>query len=329
MAYEILSLGDGEMLYNAFQGAALVFNPENMNKLINAGFVLGILLVCFRYLTDQEFPLRHILVGLIVYLVMFAPKDTVIIEDVYTGDVRTVANVPLGLAMPMSVVSTLGVRMTTLFETAFSTPDEASMLGGGYLDTLNTLVKLKGVALGAPGSDSDLNGDLAKSISEYIGNCVMFDLEIQGGPHEVTKESMLKSDDLWGALKTTFINRDVMVHLPGDGGSPQRSCKDAYNSINAYMVGGAYQAAWTAHMKGVLGLNDSGLSPEDKVTDAIQALNITSVNAQTFMRNALIASYLRDGASAFIERTAVEQLKFQWAGEQSVFKEFARPIMSF
>jgi len=145
MAYEVLSIGDAEMLYNAFQGTAMIFGNNNLNDLIKTGFTLGLLLISFRYLTNQELPLRYALVGLILYWVMFIPKDTVIIEDVYTGEVRTVANVPLGVAMPMSVISTMGVKITELFETAFSTPTEASMLQHGYLDSLNTLIKLRNI----------------------------------------------------------------------------------------------------------------------------------------------------------------------------------------
>ena len=87
MAYEVLSIGDAEMLYSAFQGAAMIFGNNNLNKLINAGFTLGTLLISMRYLTNQEFPLRYALVGLTMYATMFIPKVTAVIEDVYTGQV--------------------------------------------------------------------------------------------------------------------------------------------------------------------------------------------------------------------------------------------------
>ena len=45
MAYEVLSIGDAEMLYNAFQGAAMIFGNNNLNDLIKAGFTLGLLCV--------------------------------------------------------------------------------------------------------------------------------------------------------------------------------------------------------------------------------------------------------------------------------------------
>jgi len=35
MAYSILSIGDAEMMYNAFNGVAMVFASDNMNTLIS------------------------------------------------------------------------------------------------------------------------------------------------------------------------------------------------------------------------------------------------------------------------------------------------------
>jgi conjugal transfer mating pair stabilization protein TraG len=329
MAYEILSIGDAEMLYSAFQGAAMIFGNNNLNKLINAGFTLGILLISMRYLTNQEFPLRYALVGLVVYSVIFLPKDTVIIEDVYTGEIRTVANVPLGVAMPMSVVSTMGVKMTQMFETAFSTPAEASMLQHGYLDSLNTLIKLRNIGTGTIGSDAGLDGDIAKTINAYLENCVMFDLELPDGAHEVTRESLQKSPDLWEAMKTTFINIDIMVYLPSTPTGEQKSCKDAYTLIGTYLNGDNFVDAMDRYVSGLLGIKDASIRASDKIDVAATALSLAGFNSQEYMRNALLASYLKDGAAAFIKRTGKEQLNLQWAGEQSMFNEIARPLMAF
>ena len=171
MAYEVISIGDGEMLYNAFQGVAMIFGSGNLEKIIKSGFIVGTMLISIRYLTNQEFPLHHFLVGVTVYSVMFVPTDTVTIEDIYTGDVRVVANVPIGVAVPMSVISTMGVSMTEMFETAFSTPSEASMLSsggigtGGYLNALNTLIKLRHIGMGTTGSNAGWEGDIGKTIN--------------------------------------------------------------------------------------------------------------------------------------------------------------------
>lgn len=329
MAFEVISIGDGEMLFNAFNGVAMIFGSGNMGKLIISGFSLGTMLIALRYLTNQEFPLNHALVGIIGYLVMFGPMTTVTIEDVYTGEVRVVANVPLGVAAPMSIVSTMGVKMTEMFETAFSTPTEASLLEGGYLNSLNTLIKLRNIGTGTMGSDNALNGDLSKTINAYIESCVMFDLELSESGHEATVEGLQKSVDLLAAMKTSFVNIDTMTYLPSAPEGLQKSCKDAYVMIVNYLNSQSFIDKIDLYVSGLLGITDATIKATQKVDEAAAALEIAGVDSQTYMRNALLSSYLKDGPSAFIKRPAQEQLNLQWASEQSMFNEIARPLMAF
>lgn len=329
MAYSILSIGDAEMMYNAFNGVAMVFASDNMNTLMKIGFLIGLFLVAFQYLFELKFPLYSILVAYIVSAAMFIPKDTVIIEDIYTGQVYTVANVPLGISLPMSIVSTIGVNTTQVYETVFSTPDEAHLLESGYLQPLSTLIKLRNIGLGTASSDITFNGSLSDSLNSYIEGCVMYDiaLQIPESEHEVTRERLLKAEDIWVAMKTTFINKDVLVDLPAFSG--QKSCKDAYALLDQYINTPEFATLWEQYMRGVLDVKDPSITPDDLVTQSTQALGMVAVNSQTYMRNGLMAAYLRDGPAAFIERTGIEQLRLQWSGEQSIFTQISRPLTAF
>jgi conjugal transfer mating pair stabilization protein TraG len=330
MTYDILSIGDGEMLYEAFKGVAMIFGNNSLNKLINAGFVLGVLLISINYLTNQEFPLRYSLIALLAYSVLFIPKATAIIEDVYTGEVRTVDDVPLGVVVPMSVISTMGVKMTEMFETAFSTPAEASLLNNGYLNSLNTLIKLQHIGLGTAGSDSSLSGSLGETLNAYIESCVMFDLERGGSDAEVTIEGLQKSDDLLGALITSFVNIDILVKLPSSGAAgTQKNCKGAYQDIVNYMKSSEFSEALDRYVSGLLGIQDPSHTAAETIDQAAVALDQAQIDSQTYMQNALLASYLKGGPVAFIQRQGKEQLNLQWASEQSMFNEIAQPLMAF
>ena len=329
MVFNILSIGDGEMLANAFEGVAMIFGSGSMVNIVKTGFLLMIFIICFRYLSNLEFPLYHVLVGMIVYLIMFGPTGTVTIEDVYSGETRIVADVPIGVAAPMSIISSMGVNMTQLFETAFSTPDEAGLLYAGYLDSLNTLIKLRNIGIGNVGSDGGLNGDLSKTINGYIEQCVMFDLELSDSYHEVTREGLQKNPDLWEALKTTFINLDIMTYLPSQPEGKQENCYNAYINITNYITGNSFIDRLDAEVLTLLGITDPEQRADQRIDDAAAALGLAGFDSQTFMRNALLASYLKDGPTAFIMRTGQEQLNLQWASEQSMFNTIARPLMAF
>jgi conjugal transfer mating pair stabilization protein TraG len=329
MAYQVISIGDGEILYNTFQGAAMIFGGGFLDKLIVAGFILGIMLVCLTYLVSLEFPLNQVIVGFIVYLVMFVPDDTVIVEDLYTGEVRTVANVPLGVAVPMSIVSTIGLQTTILFETAFSTPNESQLRHNGYLNALNTLVKLRNIGIGSAGSDATVTGDVGQTIHGYIENCVMLDLEMTGGSPEVTREKLLKSTDLLASMLVSFVNVDVLMRLPSSAPSEQRNCADAHAALTNYLTGTGFVEQLDQYVKGVLNVNEPGVAAADRIDQATAALNLAGIDSQTYMRNAVLASYLQDGPNAFITRPGQEQLNLQWASEQGMFNEIARPLMAF
>jgi hypothetical protein len=332
--FDIYSIGDAEMLHNAFQGVAMVFNAASMTGMVKTGLVIGLLLVGVRYLVNMQFTAHQMVAALIAFSVLFTVKAKVSIEDAYTGQVRQVANIPVGVAAPMSVVSNIGYDLTRMFETAFSTPDEAQLFRHGYGDALKTLLKLRGVGSTSAFSDAGLNGDVGASLNNYIDGRVRFDLELPYGPHEVTRESLLKAPDLWAAMKTTFINKDVIVYLPnvvtnGDPHGKQLSCEKAYVALADYLATGEFKALWDAYMKGRPGIKDANEKAGDRVAAALAALNVTATDAQTYMLNALMASLLRDGPAAVIERTAMEQLQMQWSGEQGVFNQVARPMMAF
>jgi len=330
MTYQILSLGDAEMLSQAFNGAAAIFNSGAIGNLMRVGFLTGLIFVAVKYLFSYQFSLQSLLVAFIVYSLLFVPKSEVVVEDMYTGQVYPVANVPVGVALPMSLVTTAGASLTQLFETAFSTPDESKMLNGGYLDPLKTLVKLRYLTMGDASSTGDITGSIDASVNEYIDGCVAFDLKLKipEGEHEVTRERLKKAADLWPAMKTTFINRDVMVYLPNFSG--QASCKAAYEKLDDYFSSSEFSELWQQYLHGFLGIEDDSMTPDDQLTKATTALaGEVGMDSQRFVMNVVMASYLRDGPSAVIQRPALEQLKLQWAGEKSVFEKTARPLISF
>ena len=326
---QIYSLGDYEMLTNALQGVAMIFGTPSMANLASGGFTLGVIFICAQYVTSQRFNPHHLLTGYLVYSVLFVPTTTVSVEDAYTNQVRTVAHVPIGVAAPMSIVSTIGLRMAKLFETAFSVPTQASMVDNGYMDALTTLLKLRTAGIGTALSDGSANTDVANTLANYIDSCVMYDVQQNITPQLVSKASIMKAADLWGALQTHFVNRDIIVALPDGSGTRQLNCHDAYNAIDAYIKSSTFTDVWYAYINGLLGYPDNSTSASSRVQNALYALNLTGVDAQLFMQNALIASFLRDGPSAFIQRPALEQLQMQWAGEDGIFKKMARPLMAF
>ena len=94
-----------------------------------------------------------VLLSLIVWFCMFGPSATVRIEDAYTGSVRVVGNVPLGIAAIGTLISNVGYETTRLFEQGFSAP---SMTEYGFGAPLNELGLVRGT-FSDPASWSAIN----------------------------------------------------------------------------------------------------------------------------------------------------------------------------
>ena len=78
-----------------------------------------------------------------------------------------------------------------------------------------------------------------------------------------------------------------------------------------------------------MGIANGEDTAANQIGNAASALSLNGINAQTWMQNALLASYLRDGPLAYIKRPAIENMNLQWASEQSMFNQIERPLLAF
>ena len=72
---------------------------------------------------------QKVFIGFVLFSILFIPKQDVVIEDVYTGNVRTVANVPWGIAMSGSAISSVGAKITAYMDLAYSPVAPGSQTG--------------------------------------------------------------------------------------------------------------------------------------------------------------------------------------------------------
>ncbi|MYM92699.1 conjugal transfer protein TraG N-terminal domain-containing protein [Duganella vulcania] len=331
----IYSIGDATMLTNAFTGVAMVFNDHgNVSAMVGMGLMFSLLVLGGRAIVKQRFDLEYFFVGFVLYMLFFVPKVSVHVEDAYTASGQDIDNIPLGLAVPMSIVTRLGHYLTITYETAFSAP---SMTTNGYLDSLNILAKMDGFSVGSAATGSGNSGESRNSLVSYIAQCALYDANNPSPEQEVSWAKIQTSTDIWGALRTTFFNRFITTYIP-DIDPPEgtdRTCSDAYEALTLYLQGD-FNSRWNDYLKYVFGKT----SPAQSVSDAMVAVGVGSNSAQTFMMNALMRNLLNDGKSVYTASTgevvlasmvtqAAEQRRYQWATEQTLFKEVARPLMAF
>lgn len=178
-----------------------------------------------------------------VYVLLFLPVTRVNIVDVVRlGQARTVDNVPAALALTASVSSTVGFKLTRVFErvmqalplvTGDDKQDKALTCGtstadtcgfrfsqGGMLFANKLLVRIESLAReGAAATDPKLETDMY----EFLSQCTAYDLTQKLIKYDVIS----KSTDLWADIKNTSPARYVMEK---DRFKP---CPEAWNSLDA------------------------------------------------------------------------------------------------
>ena len=124
MGFDIIVLGDVGSLADVFNALAMVFTSGTMRGVVAVGFLVGLIFAGWQAVASMDVgrPLWGLFAGFILYMVAFAPTTTITLESVRTGEVRQVANVPVGVAATGAIMSAVGLYLTRELETAFGVP---------------------------------------------------------------------------------------------------------------------------------------------------------------------------------------------------------------
>lgn len=344
-AWEIISIGDIEYLWMIYTAAASL-GESTLMTIGSIGFLICLLAVGFKAVISggKELPLQNLFLAFIVWLAFFGSTTTgwgtvnVALVDKYTGETRIVANVPRGVAIPQSILSRVGLGLTELMETAFSTPDMARHEFGSALHAIIALRELGGasVALSVAMQDPVLARNV-RNLEQYIVDC--FALDAAQDPRLGTL--VMTSRDALAAMETQNQARQARYELPapdsGGASSQTMACPEMMSRLRTDLSSSALVPAvnramssngredFVAYLEGAyerLGQSSGTVSVHDQIR------NIVVASAwQGGMRRA--ASQTQDAQVAAMMEVAAMQRATQWAGEQDLFMRYVRPLCTF
>ncbi|SMC28547.1 TraG-like protein, N-terminal region, partial [Desulfacinum hydrothermale DSM 13146] len=138
---------DGELVFEALKAVSSVFSSSSHiwsgAGLAGVGFAVGMgLLLTFAiqvlsgFLENRMMRFEPLILGFLIYAAMFVPKTSVNVEDISTGTVYVVNDVPIGIAYSGAFVSGITRRITEEIENGFVSAgllQEHSVSSGGYL----------------------------------------------------------------------------------------------------------------------------------------------------------------------------------------------------
>lgn len=348
MDFTIISLGNVEFLTMVLNGVAMICGTGDFARLVAVGFVIGLLFIGFQCIFEggQRINLHHSLLCFLCYLCMFGPSCTVVVEDAYTGHVRTVDNLPLGVGVAGAAISGIGYGVTQMLEQGYSTFDRTTE--HQFAEPLRILNKVRDIgqselvfsainrelgprANGAP-------SDSKQALINYLSECTMAKIQLNA----TTPTALYHAP--WGdEFKFTSEAHTVMLPIGGMDGKETVSCNKGYEKLNSIFQKISSTAVKTAinqhlHLKDENGQAIAGNF--DKLDSAMQGLNATMNGAQDYIQMVLIEGVYgqaalkfhgsqQDIASAIAVNQAMVQRNTQWASEGTMFLSASRALMAF
>lgn len=341
--FEIYSIGDSAFLAQVLNSVAMLCGTGDFPKLVSIGAILGVFAVCIQSIIGgvRELNIQHILIGLIVYAVFFGPSTTVTIEDSYTGQVRVVDNVPLGVGFSGSMISNIGYGVTELFEQSYQ--NTASMTQQPFAESLRELQAIRrnlndasvieslNTAINSAG-----NVDVARSLDNYIRECTFVKIALG----EMSKEE-LKTKPWQEALEFNSNIYGTRLYLGNGAADENPTCAQAWPYIQAALAN-TNNATVIAAVNRAAGIMIDG-RPQDSfngISQALNQLNLASNDAHDFVRTAILYSIVEraaagyyndfgDVANATMINQAISQRNVQWSAEQTLFMTTVRPMLTF
>lgn len=343
MSFTIYSIGDSTFLEQILIGIAMITGAGDLEKAVMIGMLFGVLIICVKSLLQgaKQIEFQQVFVCWVCYMCFFGPATVVTIEDAYDGNVRVVANVPLGIGFTGGVISNVGYTVTDLFTTGFSiiapsiTRTEFAESLKLLNDTRRNLDK-SGIYVAMNDAMGGGSVDIRKSWDNYIRECTLTKIDLG----LVSVESMMtgKVTEVLPFMSSLYGTR---IYLnPGEIDGEEYTCSEGWFYLSASLDSISDMRVQQA-ISAAIGLNRPDIGQAtSRIQDSIQALGQASTSANEYLKasileplynDAVVGKYkdMLDFGSAVMVNQAIQQRNTQWATEQSMFVTVARPMMAF
>lgn len=235
MSFTIHSIGDSAFLEQILIAVKMVTGNGNFKMMIGIGLLLSTILVCLRsvFTNSDRVDYQQILVGWIVYQVLFVPTTTVTIQNAYTGEVAVVDNVPFGVGAAGGIISTIGYGITKIFDTGFAAVGPG-ITKSNFSESLSLLNDVRRQVHNAStfealdkagGGNFDFHG----SWHNYIRECTLTKIDIQSTS---LNKLMLQPIDQAVRFDSNLFTTLIKTGSNGSQQGTTLSCTKAYEELS-------------------------------------------------------------------------------------------------
>ncbi|HHR6502973.1 TPA: conjugal transfer mating-pair stabilization protein TraG [Providencia alcalifaciens] len=327
-------LGGGEYMMQVFNGVAAIIGSSSWDSMLRIAMLISAASFFVVYLRghDPKEVLKFAAYILLVSSVLLGPKRSVqIIDRTDPTGVYLVDNVPLGLAAPAHMISSIGTSLTELYEAIFHTPDSLTYSKTGMLFGADLV-----------GNISDImstDGDIAELMSLYTKNCVIGDILIN---HKYSFQELMNSRDPYTLIfQKPSPLRGVMVPVGNTQAVPAGfwTCEDLAKRVLMPAIGvdtSPGGQTWSYTVRRIFGSRpDANVLFSSMLGDSYNYYYSGSETASQLMRNSVVMNALKQGIGGYSAQSgdtaslvnlastsSYNKMRLSWATSSSVATSF-------
>jgi conjugal transfer mating pair stabilization protein TraG len=259
---EVWVTSQSGVMKTVLDGIAAFFNQNGGELLFYLVTAMGFLVIFFKYIIGQP-NFRQIVMWFLVVtmipVILINPRERVMIYDTTSPlEFHPVDNVPLGLAYPLSIITSVMQSVTETLEAAMHVPTDFSYASTGMIYASKIFRELKSL---------QPDPDLMSKWSQFIYMCIDTNVRVR---NVYTYEQLFNAGDLMTFLKNNTVDGFNSIFMPVNPNAPSSNPKDDWVKCSTALT--RLEAIFNRKMLGIF-KTMGALDPMSKVKDAIAMQN--------------------------------------------------------
>ena len=187
-------ISNGDLFRQAFNAVVTVLGTSTFSTAVRIAVLFSIIGAVVQYMKSHDLMVlaKWYALYIAVTLLMLAPKvDLSIVDETDLGSAYNVSNVPIGIALPASMITSISHALTSSMEEAFHMPDDTQysktgMLFGSHVFRLSSNVSI-------------MKKSVKNDFFYYVKNCVIGDVAIN---NKYSWENLSNSSNIWDTISS-------------------------------------------------------------------------------------------------------------------------------
>ncbi|QHM74017.1 conjugal transfer mating-pair stabilization protein TraG [Mixta intestinalis] len=314
MALDIWVVSSGGMITMGLNAVATVMENEGWRNVLWVAETLGILVCLITYLRTHSLTtmFKWALTFVLVTALLLTPKTTVVINDLTVPDrVGRVDNVPVGLALPLFLTTSLSYTIATTYEDTFHFPDERSYSKTGMM--FASRLMQDSFTIGSR------NPVLTYNMGEYTKNCVVPDIMLN---QKYSMQDVMMSENVQAQI---FSNPSPLraIYWRDATGTTFMVCRDAAPRLKRLIEAESNYSGSTfmAHAVRMLPGNSAPQTVyAEQLAGSYEYFFGSSKSAQSIIMQNIAVAGLRRGFNSYVKGMDDTASMVDIASEQSLMK---------